>query len=292
MVPLLSPFRRNGEADLDSLEKLLHLVSSHGCQPFVLGTTGEGASIPDTEKRKIVKAAAKHRRTDLKIYACVTATCLESAIDTAKEYADMGVNAIAAPLPFYYPLSDSDITRWYESLAEQSPCPVLLYNIPATTHRSIPLPVADQLSKHPNIEGIKDSEKSESRLSAALRLWKDREDFSHLMGWAGGSYLALTQGSDGLVPSSGNLVPDLYLKLYETALSGATGEAMELQRRSDEVGKIYQEGRLLGESLAALKVLAAAQDLCEPYVLPPIQQLSAEQAESLKKSFTSYTSNY
>lgn len=287
MVPLLSPFTRNMKADLHKLEKLLRFITSCHCHPFVLGTTGEGVSIPEIDRKEIVRLAVKYKSDHVKVYACVTDTCLEHAVNSAKDYADTGVDAIAVPLPFYYPLTGSDMIRWYEALAGYSPCPVLLYNIPATTQMSIPLEVADLLSRHPNIEGIKDSEKNEDRLSGSLKLWKDREDFSHLMGWAGGSFQALAQGSDGLVPSSANLVPEVYERMYRAMLNGDTEEGLEMQKISDAVGKIYQEGRLLGESLAALKVLAAAKDLCEPFVLPPLQQLSKKEAEKLRDRFRS-----
>lgn len=290
MVPLLSPFTKELKADLDHLEKLLHFITSSNCQPFVLGTTGEGVSIPDRERRKIVKTAVSYKSERIKVYACVTGTCLESVLDDAKAYADLGVDAIAAPLPFYYPLSASEITRWYEALAEGSSCPVLLYNIPSTTHMSIPLGVADLLSRHPNIEGIKDSEKNEARLLEALRLWKNREDFCHLMGWAGKSLEAVVQGSDGLVPSSGNLIPAVYDRLYKAAKAGDMDQGMEMQRISDEVGKVYQGGRLLGGSLAALKVLAAQKGLCEPVVLPPLRALTGEEAARLREQFAPYFS--
>ncbi|HYH55690.1 MAG TPA: dihydrodipicolinate synthase family protein [Anseongella sp.] len=291
VVPLLSPFTRNMKADLQGLEKLLHFISTNDCHVFLLGTTGEGASIPEAEKKKIVQAALKYRNDRIKVYACVISTCLESTLDSAREYGDMGVDALAVPLPSYYTLSAAEMTKWYETLAGQSPCPLLLYNIPATTHMSIPLEVAELLSRHPNIEGIKDSEKGESRLSASLELWKDREDFSHLMGWAGASCEALAQGSDGLVPSSANLVPEIYQRLYQAMQKGDTAAGMEMQKMSDEVGRIYQEGKLLGESLAALKVLAAAKGLCEPHVMPPLQQLPEAEAERLRRRFADFISN-
>lgn len=290
MVPLLSPFLEDGTTDLPHLEKLLDFITSHNCQPFVLGTTGEGASIRPAEQRKIVRAAVKYRKEGIKVYACVTGTCLEEVAARAGEFADLGVDAVAAPLPFYYPLSGGEMTRWYETLADRSPCPLLLYNIPSTTHMSIPLEVADRLSGHPNIEGIKDSEKDEARLAGSLRLWKDREDFCHLMGWAGRCREALEQGSAGLVPSSANLVPAVYEQLYRAVLEGDQSGAAEMQRLSDEIGKVYQEGRLLGGSLAALKVLGAARGLCMPVVLPPLQPLGEEEAAALRDRFAPFSS--
>lgn len=285
LVPLLSPFTKEMRTDVYKLEKLLQLVTSHQCHPFVLGTTGEAASIPEPEREKIVRTAVKYKGKNIRTYACVSDNCLENTINRVKKYADMGIDAVAAPLPSYYPLSAADMTGWYETLADQSPCPLLLYNIPATTGMSIPLEVADLLSRHPNIEGIKDSERDENRLSDSLKLWRDRTGFSHLMGWAAKSYEALEQGSDGLVPSSANLLPGIYARMYRAAAEGDHAGAMEMQKFSGELGEIYQSGRLLGESLAALKVLGASQGLCEPFVLPPLRQLPEAEAEKLRSRF-------
>jgi 4-hydroxy-tetrahydrodipicolinate synthase len=144
---------------------------------------------------------------------------------------------------------------------------------------SIPIELIDELSRHPGIIGTKDSERSEERLKQSLALWKDRTDFSHYLGWAAKSADALLSGSDGLIPSTGNFAPSVYSNMLKAVEGGDAEKASALQQLSDALGDVYQKGKLLGESLWALKVLMKAAGLCEPYVMPPLQPLAKEEEE-------------
>jgi 4-hydroxy-tetrahydrodipicolinate synthase len=201
---------------------------------------------------------------------------------------DNGADVVVATLPSYYALAETGMLKYIEQLAEAVNGPLMVYNIPSTTHMSIPLAVVDQLSHHPNIVGLKDSERSEERLKQSIELWKDRKDFSHLLGWAAKSADALLMGSDGLVPSTGNFEAKLYVDLFKAAREGDSNKAYELQKLSDVLGNLYQQGRTLGESLWALKFLMKEIGLCEPNVMPPIYPQSKEEETKLIEGLRSY----
>jgi dihydrodipicolinate synthase/N-acetylneuraminate lyase len=175
--------------------------------------------------------------------------------------------------------------QYFEKLADAIPGPLMIYNMPATTHMSIPLEVIDQLSRHERIAGIKDSERNEARLKDSIALWKMRDDFSHFLGWAAKSAEALILGSDGLVPSTGNLHPQLYQTMLHAVLNNRPEEARRLQVHSDLLGDLYQSGRTLGESLAALKVLMNDAGLCQSYMMPPLCKLEEAPTTELKRNF-------
>jgi 4-hydroxy-tetrahydrodipicolinate synthase len=132
------------------------------------------------------------------------------------------------------------------------------------------LSIIDTLSHHPNVVGTKDSERSEERLLASLKLWSGRSDFSHFLGWAAKSGAALFGGGDGLVPSTANFAPAVYSDMERAVERGDTEMAGQLQFLSDELGNSYQSGRTLGESLAALKLIMEKEGLCQPYMMPPL----------------------
>jgi 4-hydroxy-tetrahydrodipicolinate synthase len=119
----------------------------------------------------------------------------------------------------------------------------------------------------------------------SIDLWKVRKDFSHLLGWAAKSAEALLAGSDGLVPSTGNVQPQLYADLYAASKNNDEVKAFSLQKISDELGNIYQSGRTLGESLWALKVLMKQAGLCETNVMPPIYEGDTDAGEKLSLAF-------
>lgn len=285
IVPTVTPLTKDFRLDDGAVEKMFSNFSVHGVMPFILGTTGESASLPLLLKKAFVKKAAQLKKGDTILYAGIASNCLEESIELGRYCFDNGVDVVAANLPSYYALSDAQIKNYFNELADALPGPLIIYNIPATTHMSIPLELIDELSHHPAIIGTKDSERSEERLKQSLALWKDRSDFSHYLGWAAKSADALLGGSDGLIPSTGNFAPAVYSDMIKAVESGDAEKAYALQQVSDALGDVYQKGKLLGESLWALKVLIKAEGLCETYVMPPLQPLSDDEEQSLIVAF-------
>ena len=284
VIPAITPLTPGHKLDEGAVEKLFRYFYQYNTVPFILGTTGESSSLPTSIKEAYVKAAVKNKKPGTLLYAGIASNIVSESIEFSKFCADNGVDAVAANLPSYFALTENQIKKHYEKLAEACPLPLVIYNIPSTTHMSIPLSIIDGLSHHPNIVATKDSERSEERLRQSLELWKDREDFSHFLGWAAKSAEALINGSDGLIPSTGNLVPQVYSEMIVAIKAGDHNKAYELQKLSDVYGGLYQSGKTLGESLWALKVLMKAKDLCGSTVMPPLQSQSKEEELGLIQS--------
>jgi dihydrodipicolinate synthase/N-acetylneuraminate lyase len=284
IVPAITPLTTALNLDEKSAAKIFESFYKYKISPFILGTTGESASLPEKIKRHYIIVAAKNKQKDCRLYAGISSNVVTESIELAKFCADNSVDAVAATLPSYYALNESQMKKYFEQLADSIPLPLVIYNIPATTHMSIPLPVIDELSHHPNIVATKDSERNDERLSRSLALWKNREDFSHFLGWAAKSAEALIGGSDGLIPSTGNLCPDIYAAMVNAANVGDETKVYELQEQSDRYGDLYQAGRTLGESLWALKVLMKEKGLCEAIVMPPLQPQSKDEESKLIQS--------
>ncbi|MDQ3843454.1 MAG: dihydrodipicolinate synthase family protein, partial [Bacteroidota bacterium] len=217
------------------------------------------------------------------LYAGISSNCMEESVSLAKFSFDAGADVVVATLPSYYLLTESEMCNYFEQLADRMRGPLIIYNIPSTTHMSIPLNVIDELSYHENIVGLKDSERNEERLKDSSQRWSRREDFSFFSGWAAKSAATLLGGGDGVVPSTGNLYPGLYRELYKAAQEGNIEKTEELQNLSDLLGELYQKDRILGQSLWALKVLMQEVGLCQSYVMPPLQRQSEEEANRLRQ---------
>ncbi len=285
VVPAVTPITSNLKLDEAAVEKIFTYFHEHQVMPFINGTTGESTLLPYSLKKEFIKVAAKLKTPGDVLYAGISASCFEDSVEQAKLYLDEGIDVVAATLPAYYILSADQMKRYFEQLADQVPGPIIVYNIPTTTGMSIPLKVINELSFHENIVGTKDSERSEARLKDSLELWSGREDFCHFLGWANKSAEALIKGSDGLVPSTGNLYPGIYSEMYKAVKSGDHEKALQLQKVSDLLGDVYQKGKLLGESLWALKVLMYELGLCGEYVMPPLYSLPDEEKNKLLKNF-------
>jgi dihydrodipicolinate synthase/N-acetylneuraminate lyase len=282
VVPLITPVTADGRGDEAGLLKIVDRIAEAGTELFVFGTTGESSSIPNEEKARLTAIICDSYAGKMDLYAGIASNCFEDSVELAKRFADMGVTVAVANLPSYYALDDTQILRYFEALADAIPLPLIIYNIPATTKMSIPLDIVDQLSEHDNIVGLKDSERDEDRLENAILRYKDRADFSHFIGWAAQSKKALLWGSDGLVPSSGNLVPGMYRELYDLSLKRDGVAAQRLQDLTDDISLIYQKDRGLGSALAALKVLMNELGLCEKEMWPPLVAIEGEEEAELR----------
>src|SRR5699024_5550357 len=114
-----------------------------------------------------------------------------------------------------------------------------------------------------------------------IKFCKKTDGFSHFIGWGAKGAWALLAGSEGLVPSTANLVPALYRKLYDASKAGKVERANQLQDETDAISTIYQAGRSLGESLAGLKIMMDQLDLCSKKVLPPLTALTAKDEQQI-----------
>lgn len=277
VVPMITPLRNGGEIDLEAAATLTEYLVAGQVAPFPLGTTGEAASIPMQARAQFVAAVIRQNARRMPVYAGISDNCLATSMEMARQYADLGADVAVAHLPSYYPLGDDDIKAYYERLADSIPIPLMMYNIPVTTRMSISLDTLECLSHHPNIVGLKDSEKDTERLQAATAVWKDRADFSHMIGCGSLCALALEMGSDGIVPGAANVVPRLFADLYRAGFNRRQEESNRLQALADSISAIFHTNRTLSQSLPTLKAMVHFLGYCQTDVMPPLRPLTQRQ---------------
>ena len=282
VVPLVTPATASGQLDLDALDRLLESQIAGGVEGvLLLGTTGEGPCVPRALCQPLIKHAAGIAGKRLLIYANVAENSLADTIASAKKFMAAGAEAVAALPPFYFPLRPVELTAWFSALLDAAPGPVVIYNIPLTTRVSIPLDVIGELVGHPSLVGIKDSENDPKRHNELLQRFGGRKDFSIFIGVGALMAQGLKSGADGIVPSMGNLIPKDCQQQVEAGRRQDWAAVDALAVRQAEVGAVYQKGRTLPQSLAALKGLLHHRGLCSPHVFPPLLPMSAAELESL-----------
>ena len=282
VVPMVTPVTENGNLDVAAVSRIIDFFADNHVAPLLMGTTGEGNSVSASDGLLMVETAVKTARGRILIYAGLTGNCFSEQLIQAEAYTKAGADVIVATLPSYYALTEEQMYNYYKNLADSITGPLMLYNILATTHMSIPVVVIRRLADHPNIVGLKDSERDIERMKQCVDISRDREDFAYFCGWAAQSAYSLSIGGDGIVPSTGNYIPEAFNQLYEAAVSGDMAEAERLQAETNETAKIYQAGRTLGQSLCALKVMMQTKGLCEPWMLMPLTRLPQEEENLIK----------
>jgi 4-hydroxy-tetrahydrodipicolinate synthase len=287
VVPMVSPMTSEGTIDIESTERLVDHLATRQVGVFVLGTTGEAASLDHHERLRLVKAAIRAAAGRVPVYTGISDNSIVRSIDAAREYFQAGADACVAHLPCYYKLSEQEMLIYFQHLHAQVEGPLILYNIPQTTHMSLPVAVVSELAELPRIVGIKDSERDVDRMHQIAEQFAARTDFRLYMGSAVLAVRALQCGFDGLVPSSGNLLPGYWRDLVKAARRGEWETAQDLQRKLDAINVVFQEGHSLGQSLWALKVALNAESLCLPNVGIPLQPLTDEEARKICDRITS-----
>jgi 2-dehydro-3-deoxy-D-pentonate aldolase len=278
VVPMVTPCTAEGALDESAVHRVVDfLLDAKVDGIFILGTTGEGASVPASMRNRFVRLVTDHVNGSTRVYAGISDNCLSVSLDAAADSFGAGIDAVVAHPAFYYLLQPEELHAYFTALADGIKGPLLLYNIPSTTRVSIPVEVIARLSDHQNIVGLKDSENSPGRPEAIFKAVGGKEDFSLFMGASVLSAKALALGMDGLVPSSGNLAPHLWHEMYSASARKDLVETEKLQLEANRISRLFQRNRTLGQSLAALKAAMACLGLCEPNVLPPLCALPAEQ---------------
>ena len=269
---MISPFTPAGAIDEPAVGRIVdHLIRGHITGIFPLGTTGESASIHPEDKRQMVAATVKHVAGRAVVYAGIASTCFRESVESAKRYEGLGVRAVVAHMPSYFPIGDAEIEAYFLRLADNVPLPLVLYNIPATTHHSIALGVVERLREHPNVVALKDSANDAPRLTELFKLTGGRDGFPVLLGNSSQFTHGLRLGGVGLVPSGGHLVPELYHAMFTAAMEQQWEQVEQFQKQTDAVCAAYLKGRSLGEALAMLKVLMEQRGLCGRTMLPPLR---------------------
>jgi dihydrodipicolinate synthase/N-acetylneuraminate lyase len=272
---MVTPVTPTGEIDVPAVGRIVdYLITGGAAGIFVLGTTGEAASVSVRHGFRLMAATVAAVASRAIVYAGVSANSFDDSVQAASRAADLGIDAVVAHPPCYYLLTDQQIESYFVRLADHVSRPLVLYNIPQTTRLSIPIEAVVRLSKHGNIAAIKDSSPDPERISALLTATGGRGGFPVLLGNSVLFSRGLKLGAVGLVPSGAHLVPEAYRQMLDAALAKQWDNVERLQASTDAACSGYGRGQSLGQSLAVLKFQLEQRGLCGRTMLPPLTDYS------------------
>ncbi|HVZ47620.1 MAG TPA: dihydrodipicolinate synthase family protein [Gemmatimonadaceae bacterium] len=229
--PVISTFQPGSEnLDVASFTSNLNAHLSAGLHGVVVcGSTGEAALLSDDERRVLLDAA---RGVTPKDRVLIMGTGAESTRQTIKRCADAkagGADAVLVVAPHYYAsaMTLEALRIHYRAVADASPVPVLLYNIPKYMHFALPAELVAELAQHPNVVGIKDSSGNLDMLKGFLRAQSD--SFTVLTGNASTFVPALEAGARGGILAVALFAPALCLQMYDAFRAGNGAAAADAQ---------------------------------------------------------------
>jgi len=228
--PLVTPFRDDGRLDLRAFEANLEAYSGHDLAGYlVLGSNGEAASLEEDEKLALVGVARAQAGARL----LLAGTGLESTratIALTKKAADRGVDAALVLTPSYYKarMTPEALQRHFETVAEASPIPVLIYSVPAFTGLPWPASLTPVLAAHPRIAGMKESSGDIGLLGRIVA--SAPPSFLVVCGSAPVLYPALCLGASAGIVAAACCAPASLIALYEAFRVGDHARARKLQQ--------------------------------------------------------------
>ena len=230
--PIPTPFDGDGEVALDDLAGNLERWNETDLAGYVvLGSNGEAAYLTEQEKRAVLETARRAIPSSKLMIAGTGCESERQTISCTKEAAQIGADVALVLTPHYYDgkMTHDSLVRYYQAVADASPIPIMVYNVPKFTHVDMPAETIAQAASHSNVIGVKDSSGNITKLGDTVRLTGAR--FQVLAGSAGFLFAGLALGAVGGVLALANIAPQQAIDIYAAFKAGQWDRAAELQRR-------------------------------------------------------------
>ena len=274
---LITPFDEQNEIDYPGLKRLIDLVTEGDVDYLVVqGTTGESPTVSAKEKQEILTFTIKNNTKALPVVYGLGGNDTKSVLDCIKETDLTGVDAILSVCPYYNKPTQDGIIAHFTAIADASPVPVLLYNVPGRTVINMKPDTIVLLAGHPNIIGIKDAGGSvEQSLELSARV---PDDFLLLSGDDNLVTTTASVGWHGVISVIANAFPKEFTDLTWHALEGRFKEATKLQLAFLEFDTLlYIESNPVG-----IKKCLEIKGICSSDVRLPLLKASKKLGEQLE----------
>lgn len=267
-VALITPFTENEEIDFRSLKKLLTHTAKGVDYYVVMGTTGESATLSGEEKTAVLDFVKKNNPKGLPIVFGIGGNNTRQVIDQIRQSDLSGVDALLSVSPYYNKPSQEGIFQHFKAIADASPVPVILYNVPGRTSSNITADTTLRLAAHRNIAGIKEAS---GNLEQCMRIARDKpKDFLLISGDDMFTVALYSMGGAGVISVLANAYPVVFRRIRDFIRANNFSKAhTELFRLLDINPLMYEESNPVG-----LKALMQQMGICTGVVRLPLSPAS------------------
>ena len=277
--PVTSPFDGRGELARSSFEANVRAHLAEGLSGIVIaGSTGEAALLDESERASLVEWARPLVSRDQWLIVGTGAESTRVCLQRCRTAAERGADAVLVVAPHYYTaaMTAAALRQHYLRVADESPLPVILYNIPKYAHFALPAPVVAELARHENVVGIKDSSGDLAMLGGYLEA--QDAGFAVLTGSGQTFAPALGQGAQGGILAVALFAGPMTVALFEAHEIGEIDEARRLQELL-----AAPAARIVGAlGVPGVKAALDAAGLAGGPVRSPLLPLEASQREEVE----------
>jgi 4-hydroxy-2-oxoglutarate aldolase len=278
-APISTPFSADEEVDDAALKFNLERYRTSGLRGYLaLGSNGENRSLAEDEKLAVLATIIGHKGPGQAVMACATYDAQRDTERFLERAAGMGADfgLVLSPGYFRKQMTDEVLLRYFSTVADASPIPILLYNAPGFCGVTLSPALVGRLSAHPKIAGMKDS--AASGIEEFLRF--QGESFHVLAGSANFLFPAMMRGSPGGTVSMANSFPDIVVELYARGRARDEANGLPLQERVTRINRSIS-GKWGVAGVKAAMTLAGYRGGIPRRPLVP---LTVDQVEELRRS--------
>ncbi|MDR2562338.1 MAG: 4-hydroxy-tetrahydrodipicolinate synthase [Prevotellaceae bacterium] len=277
-VALITPFKKDKSIDFNALEYLLDFVTKGGVDFLVImGTTAENPVLDSEEKKHITTCVIERNAGKLPVVLGVGGNNTREAVKAVASLPE-GVDAVLSITPYYNKPQQQGLVEHFSAVADASPKPLILYNVPGRTGVNMTADTCLRLAEHRNIVAVKEASGNLNQMGYILR--GRPEEFSVLSGDDGLVLPQMAIGADGIISVAANAFPVQLCNLVHTAAKGdfKTAAALHLSLL-ETFDLLFVEGNPTG-----IKAAVALTGMIENELRLPLTPASESLIEKLKKA--------
>ncbi len=284
-VAIVTPFNKDYSVDYKSLGKLVNHIIKGGVEYIVvLGTTGESVTLTKEEKKSIVKHVIETTNNRVPLVLGLGGNNTQEIVNSLKVTSDFnGIDAILSVSPYYNKPNQRGIYQHYKAIAEESPVPVILYNVPGRTSSNITADTTLKLAKDfKNIIAIKEAS---GNLEQCMKIIKHRpKDFLVISGDDMLTLPMVAAGADGVISVVANAYPKDFSEMTRQILARNVKEAQKLHYKlTDIIEQLFADGNPAG-----IKAVLELLNICKSNLRLPLVEVNKDTQHTIEKLVRAY----
>jgi 4-hydroxy-tetrahydrodipicolinate synthase len=237
LVAIVTPMRPDGALDFGAWERLVDFHVAGGTSGIVVGgTTGESATLSDSELWELTDRACTQARKRVQIIAGVGTSGTASTVDRARRLSELPIDGLLVVTPAYNRPTQEGLYQHFAAVSRATRTPVILYNVPARTAVDMLPATVQRLSQLPGIVAVKEAVADQERVRELVALC--RQDFAILSGDDASARRSILAGARGLISVTANVAPRAMSDMVAAAMRG---DAAAAERLDEPIAALHRD---------------------------------------------------
>ena len=264
-IALITPFKTDQSVDFEALTKIVNHVVDNGADFLVvLGTTSEAPTLSAEEKKLVISTILKANNGRLPVMLGIGSNNTQAVIEAIKAQDFTGIQGILSVVPYYNKPNQRGMKAHFEAIADASPVPVVVYNVPGRVGVNLQAATCVELAQHPNIIAVKEAS---GNLQQIMEILRDKPaDFDVISGDDGITQPLMALGATGVISVAANAYTKPFSRMMNAMKAGRTEEALQLHYAMLRMNQlIFADG-----SPAGIKCLMNHMGFCQNVLRLPL----------------------